>query len=345
MRAAELPEALRLADIAAAAGVSLPTVSRALSGRGRVKEATRARILTIAHEAGYRPRVAPATPTLAIVVYDSDTAIVERQLGHGYGSFDQRVLGGISALAQETGAQLMLAHTSGDLAAPLPPALAPAAATGALLLGGMFPESFVNTLAERLPIVLAGSFIPGGRINCVHPDYQTGALLATQHLLELGHRRIALLNGPLSTRSSAEKEAGYREALRAAGLAVRDGLLVRATDFAVEDGKRATAQLLEREAFTGLVAADDTLAFGAVRLLGERGRRAPDAISVVGFYDGPLAPVCDPPLTTINIHHHAIGSTAARRLLDMVRNPQGPVLRIVVAPQLVVRGSTRSVSE
>jgi DNA-binding LacI/PurR family transcriptional regulator len=340
MSAAELAPSPRLADIAAAAGVSLPTVSRALSGRGRVKDATRAHILAIARDAGYLPRVVPAVPTLAIVVYDSDTAIAERRLGHGYGSFDQRVLSGVGALAQETGAQLLLAHTAGDEAGELPPALTGGAVGGALLLGGMFPETFVHALACRLPVVLAGSFVPGGRINCVHPDYQTGALLATQHLLALGHRRIALLNGPLGTRSSAEKEVGYREALRAVGLPVADDLVARAGDFAVEDGKRATAQLFARGPFSALVAADDALAFGAVRLLGELGLRVPTDISVVGFYDGPLAPVCDPPLTTVNIHHHAIGNAAAHRLLDMLRDPQSPVLRIVVAPELVVRGST-----
>lgn len=332
----------RLADIAAAAGVSVPTASRALSGRGRVSTLTRQRVLAAARAAGYTPPVPAAAPALAmaVVVYDSRTAIAERRLGHGYGSFDQRVLSGVDAAAREAGAQLVLAHTSGLPEEPLPPALAGGVAAGALLLGGMFPETFVIETSRRMPVVLAGSYVPGGRVTCVHPDYAAGALLATEHLLALGHRRVALLNGPAATRSSEQKEAGYREALRAAGLPDSAALVGRADDFAVEDGKRATTTLWRRCPFSGLVAADDALAFGAIRVLAELGVRVPTDVSVAGFYDGPLAAVSDPPLTTIDIHHHYLGLAAARCLLDLIRDPARPAERIVVAPRLVTRAST-----
>jgi LacI family transcriptional regulator len=165
-------------------------------------------------------------------------------------------------------------------------------------------------------------------------------MAATRHLIELGHRRIAIIGGPPGLWSSQARLDGYRAALQAAGLTLDDSLL-RRDHFSVSGGRRQAAELLALpQPPTALVAGNDSQAFGVLQVLGERGLRAPDDLSVVGFDDVPVAAWATPALTTVRQPLAAMAATAFRMLRSDRATAAGEAHHIELATTLVVRNST-----
>jgi LacI family transcriptional regulator len=165
-----------------------------------------------------------------------------------------------------------------------------------------------------------------------------GCLTATRHLIELGHRRIAIIGGPEELWSSRARLAGYRAALEAAGLTA-GGELIRRDLFCAEGGRRQARELLALpQPPTAIVAGNDPQAFGVLQALGERGLRAPGDLSVVGFDDVPVASWATPALTTIRQPLAAMAATAFRMLYT--RPGAGEPHHIELATTLVIRDST-----
>lgn len=189
------------------------------------------------------------------------------------------------------------------------------------------------------------------RLPAELPDNIGGAGSATEHLLALGHERIAFIDGPAGLISSQERLSGYREALEAAGIEF-DQRLVEAGDYSVAGGQRALATLLDRgEQFTAVFASNDTMGIGCMTELRRRGLDIPRDVSLVGFDDIPLVSALDPPLTTVSLPMAEIGATAMRRLIGLLDGDSGPGRNGATGPrqgrlvnlhktELVVRGST-----
>jgi len=165
-------------------------------------------------------------------------------------------------------------------------------------------------------------------------------LLAVQHLLALGHRRIACVTGPSHVSPSANRVTGYRQALADAGIAVDEELVIRGHfDFA--SGFAATQRLLDLTAPpTAIFACNDLMAVGALSALVQRGRRVPDDISLVGFDDIPLASYTNPRLTTVAQDQRALGTVATELLLARVKARQRPAQVHFCPTSLVLRAST-----
>jgi LacI family transcriptional regulator len=200
-------------------------------------------------------------------------------------------------------------------------------------------EELVSLVADGFPIILQGS-LPNVAAPSVDVDNRAGARIAVEHLLELGHRRIACItNAPLAYTAAADRLAGYRDALEAAGIARDEGLIEEGA-FDAASGHGAMARLLARAGVvTACFVASDVVAFGALRALREAGLRVPADVSVVGFDDIPLAPHFDPPLTTIRLPANALGAAAGRVLVDRLAGR--PVIERTLLPtELVVREST-----
>jgi DNA-binding LacI/PurR family transcriptional regulator len=197
--------------------------------------------------------------------------------------------------------------------------------------------------ASAIPTILLDSYPAGAEnfpnVSWVVCDDARGGQLATEHLLELGHREILFLAGPNGSSSSAGRFSGYQRALAAAGVPYSDERVFLA-DKGIESGHKAMSQALtEKTAFTAVVAYNDSVAIGAADALRHQGFRVPEDVSIVGFGDGLLATYYRVPLTTVRVPQTEMGETALRLALELQK---GKAIQPRSLPvEIIVRGSTR----
>jgi LacI family transcriptional regulator len=178
-------------------------------------------------------------------------------------------------------------------------------------------------------------------VPSVTPDDASGATMAVEHLLSLGHRRIAHLAGPQDTSTGLVRTQGYRQALRAHGIDEDPALVGTCSYWTEAEGARALRELLDSDGdFTAVLAGNDLLALGCYDVFAERGIGCPDEVSVVGFNDMPFAARFQPPLTTIHIPHYEIGKAAGELMLERLQDGDSAPRDVRLEPDLVVRGST-----
>jgi DNA-binding LacI/PurR family transcriptional regulator len=200
--------------------------------------------------------------------------------------------------------------------------------------------ALLELVRDGFPVVLQGS-LPDVAVASVDVDNVAGARQAVEHLLALGHRRIACItNAPLVYTAARERLDGYRQALEAGGVDW-DDVLVQEGAFDASSGHRAMAALLERTTFDAVFVASDVVALGAIGALRETGRRVPSDVSVVGFDDIPLAAYFDPPLTTVRLPAFELGQAAGRALIRRIGDPAIPD-RTLLPIELIVRSSTQA---
>ena len=212
---------------------------------------------------------------------------------------------------------------------------------GVIVLAGRLPNRVLQRYAKTLPMVVVGRELKGPRLFSLEFDNRAGGLLATQHLIECGHTRIAFISGDPVHQDALDRQAGYRAALANAGIAF-DPALVVPGDFTEASGLMAVNRLLEsRLPFTAIFAANDQSAIGAALGLYRKNVRIPDDVSLVGFDDLAPAKFSIPPLTTIRQSVYEMGSQAAAAMLDLLRGAAPEV--VLPPPQLVPRESTRRV--
>ena len=193
-----------------------------------------------------------------------------------------------------------------------------------VLAGRMSNEALRDATRSQVPMVVVGRELHTDRIFSIDFDNHTGGLLATQHLIECGHRRIAFIAGDPLHKDALDREAGYRAALERAGIAF-DPALVLKGDFTEAGGLMAVNRLLESGlAFSAIFAANDQTAIGAALGLYRRNVRVPDDVSLVGFDDLAPAKFSVPPLTTIRQSVYEIGSEAAAAMLAMLKGGSPP---------------------
>lgn len=226
--------------------------------------------------------------------------------------------------------------------ASLPDRLADGAAEGAILVLPDRPDEELEALVGRgFPFVIVdpGTDIAEG-IPVVCAAHASGATQATNHLLELGHRRIGAIGGPEGRLATHERLRGYHAALAGAGV-LPDPALFRFSDFNVEGGrKEADALLGLPDPPTAIFAFNDAMAIGAIQALAARGLRVPQDVSVVGFDDTIQAAIAVPALTTVRQPLAEQGRTAVSLLLRQIENRRLEPLRLELATRLVVREST-----
>jgi DNA-binding LacI/PurR family transcriptional regulator len=193
-----------------------------------------------------------------------------------------------------------------------------------------------------MPYVVVKRHVPGRRMNCVVSDDVRGATIATNHLLDLGHRRIGFVYAKPHITFSQERLAGYRAALDERGIEPDAGLVRQQPYFTMEEGYRAVKDLLERSSPPeAIFVASDTMALGAYQAIGDLGLKVPDDLSVVGYDDISPAAVLQPPLTTVRTSYYDFGRLAAQLLLDIIEGREVPPQKRIIEPVLVVRSSTR----
>lgn len=332
---------ITIADVARAAGVHPSTVSRALNPatRGMVTEAVALRVGEVAEQLGWRPSAIAAglrtrrSRTIGILVPDLVNPIFPP------------IVRAAETLLAEGGYATLVANTDNDPAREelLISRMAEHLADGLMLASAAEGTRALALCARhRIPAVLINRRLPGSAklATAVTNDDRHGIGLAVAHLVALGHRRIAHLAGPPGVSTAADRRAGFRAALRTAGLDPSGAPVAAAAAYTIPAGRAAMARLLEGAAFTAVVAANDMLALGAYDALAAAGKRPGQDVSVTGFNDMPFVDRVAPALTTVRIQHAEMGRRAASLLLEEIAAPGATRQDIRLVPELVVRGSS-----
>lgn len=335
-------------DIARIVGVSPTAVSRALNDHRDIGEETRMKIKRVARELGYRRNaiarglVRNKTDTIGLFVLGRG--------GSGFGDpFAYEVILGVMDTVSAAGYDLVLYGVGGQAGATASYVgkCKERRVDGVILMGIRTDDPQYRALGELdVPCVLIDVAPPRQGIGFVSSDNVSGSKQAVEHLLALGHTRIAMLNGHEFATVSRERLEGYKLGLMNAGLPY-DPDLTFVGDFSQESGVRAAEYFLGLPAEkrpTGVVSASDIMAIGLIQGLKARALRVPEDMSVVGFDDIPSAEHVDPPLTTVRQGRYNLGATAARMVIQGVEEGEShPALAtpgVRLATQLVVRGST-----
>lgn len=324
-----------LVDIAQEVGVSTATASRILNNRDRSDPETRARVFAVAKRLGYTlPKDSKrqnGNRAISVIMDWGQRHPAALPSSSSHGSFDhlQRMLMSIEQTCQTHGYHLML-NSAGSTADALPSSIQAGAVEGALLLGGQFADDFVTRVADEVPMVFVASHLPRGDVHAVRTNYVRSAAQAVDYLVEQGHRRIALLNGPHSTHTSADKLAGYLQRCYAHALSQDQSLIIHADGFYSQDGLSAAHHLFEHAQFSAIIGGTDILSLAAIQVAHERGLGVPEQLSVVSLYnaDAPMKAGV-PTLTGVQVAHERIGQIAAERLLALIEQPQPPTEIIV----------------
>ncbi|HEX5831643.1 MAG TPA: LacI family DNA-binding transcriptional regulator, partial [Gemmatimonadaceae bacterium] len=312
-----MPSTIR--DVARAAGVSVATVSRVLNASGPVGADTRERVRAAARRLRYVPHegarglVTRRTGAIGVVLPDL------------YGEFFSEVIRGLDQAARRHGYHLLLSSSHADLA-EMQAALATMRGRVDGLVA-MLPDLDAAALREhlpspdQLPVVLLNRAAGGHAALTV--DNYGGARAMTRHLLDLGHRRVAMITGAASNSDARERLRGYRAELRRAGIPPERALEVTG-EFTEEGGHAAARRLVAlppAERPTAIFAANDAMAIGALSALREVGLRVPEDVAVTGFDDIPMARFVEPPLTSVHVPIGRLGERAVERLVAAMREP------------------------
>jgi DNA-binding LacI/PurR family transcriptional regulator len=322
-------------DVAAKAGVSQATVSLVLSGnpRARIADTTRARVLRVAKQLGYRPNL------LARGLAQQRSYAVGVVVPDLSNPFFTDVVSGVERVAAEEGYAVLLCDTREISAAKHVETLRARLIDG-LIIDAMGGTSLPEGVLDELNVVLVDE--PSDRWPGVASDAHAAGRLAAEHLLELGHRGIGFLGPATDVHGFRQRERGFVQALRAAGVGLPSEWLRRVPG-TVAGGQTAVRALLSRpERPTGLFCANDLIALGALKACLSAGVEVPRRISIVGCDDIEMARVVTPELTTIAVPARELGARAARLLLRAVegeeREEKRPPKPLPV--RLVVRGTT-----
>lgn len=324
-------------DVAEAAGVSVGTVSHTLNHPERVSPETRERITRAIDDLGFVRNATAhqlrrgSSPTVGVGVTEiSNPFFVEAAEAMERRIRDEECL-------------MMLASTHGDrdTEARLLRHYREQNVRGVLLTPAGDDISAAEALVDAgIPVVLFDVHSSSDRVSSVASDDVDGAASAVGHLLDLGHRRIGFLNGPLEIHQARDRLAGVREAYARRGLSPdRDGLrVVHLPRFDIDAGAAGMARLLRSEDVpcTAVFCANDLMAVGAYRVLRQHGVAVPDRVSVVGYDDITLAAQLNVPLTTVRQPMERIGWTAA----DLLFRHEERTTHLLFQPELIIRAST-----
>ncbi|TDQ54200.1 LacI family transcriptional regulator [Actinorugispora endophytica] len=324
-------------DVAARVGVSRALVSLVFRDAPGASPRTRERVLRAAEELGYRPDSA------ARVLASSRSRVLGVVLTV-HNPFHADLVEAVYPEAERLGYDILLsaqAPTRHVRAAV--EALLGHRCEALLLLGPDTDPAFLRETARRAPVVSVGRRFPGADVETVHTAEAKGVRLAVRHLAGLGHRRITHIDGGTGA-GSAERRRGYRDAMR--GLGLGDFVRVLRGDHTEESGAAAARLLLAEERLpTAVLAGNDRCALGLLDVLSRAGVRVPEDVSVVGFDDIPVARLSHVDLTTVRQDVPGMAAAAVATAVNRLEDRSSALRETVLAPELVVRGTTAAPRE
>jgi LacI family repressor for deo operon, udp, cdd, tsx, nupC, and nupG len=331
-------------DIAAKAGVSIATVSHALRNPGRVADATRKKVLAAADEVGYtRNNLAASLRTSRsgnIVVIIPDVS----------DSYNSEIIKAIEKVARSRGYSVLLGDTQGSPKREREFAAMTRSrqADGIILMSHRIPFDIALedlSKSELPPLVNGCEFAGYDGFPSISVDDKQAAMDATMHLIELGHREIAVITGDMETTSSQYRLQGFRKAMTRAGLPCKEDLIVYG-EYSARCGEAAAKSLLlQKHRPSAIFCFSDEIAMGCMYSLRQHGFSIPNDVSVTGFDNIPFAKYLAPSLTTVAQPTREIGATCATILLDLIDGKQPEQFRHILPHELLVRDSTRRLAD
>jgi LacI family transcriptional regulator len=326
-------------DVARVAGVPVSAVPLVVANKPGVADERRQRIHEAMAQLGYVPGATRSRRGRRIgLVIEALRVPVLTDIFYG------EVIAGIQAEAQAQGCSVWLQVF--DENTQTIDAITQAArdeCDGLILAnGGELTDARIDLLAASgIPLVLVDNHVLGRELHCVLVDNLGAGYLATKHLIDLGHRRIAFLPGPRRYRNLVDRLDGYLDALAEAGIAPDPALMPPPPGYEERKGEAQTHALLAlAEPPTAIVAVSDKTAFGALGVLQRAGCRVPEDVSLASIDDVVDAATTLPALTTVAVPKREMGAWAVRRLLGLLDDPSGPPRKTVLYARLVERAST-----
>lgn len=332
-----------LKDVAREAGVSVMTVSRVMNNKEHIAEETRRRVLSVADRLGYRPN----QYARSLVTHKTDfVGMVVPDIGN---PFFGDLVRAAEKVARGRGYSLLLGDTCGDFEVEEQyiDAFRNRMCDALVLVAPRVPDEIIRQVNNDVPLVLVDRFIDDPEITLVALDNRSGAESAVDHLISLGHERIAFIKGPENVPNSHLRYQGWRDALKKAGSAVADELIYQG-EFDRETGADAFEAFRTLDPpITAVFASNDLMAYGYVRAARNAGYEIPRDVSVVGFDDIFLSELMHPPLTTVRYPIVEMGTAAIECLLDSLGSAGSSTLSDAyereLKHELIIRESTANV--
>jgi DNA-binding LacI/PurR family transcriptional regulator len=330
--------ASRIKDVARLAGVSTATVSHVINKTRFVSDETKLRVLTAIEKAGYTPNIyarnlaSGQSRTLGLIISDITNP------------FFPDLVKSIQEKALELGYDVVVLNTNYESKrdSPYVQRLLELQVRGVMILTTEMDLSVIERLSSRQ---ISVAFLDIGRVgphtSNIRVDYEHGVHEAVEHLLQLGHRQIAFISGPVHFKSAEFRRNAFIETMKQHRGSLHTEPVILEGNFKLESGEQAIKELLGLKTRpTGVIAANDLMAIGALRELGRAGLRVPKDVSVIGFDDIWLASVTEPPLTTVMIPRASIGAAAVEAVLPNNADGERPGREIRIPTKLLVREST-----
>jgi LacI family transcriptional regulator len=329
-------------DVARLSGLSLSTVSLVINKRGYVSRETREKVLKIVNDLSYHPTrsarglASKTSGNLGFILSDYHFSQAEQ--------FYTKIFLGTEFEARNHDYYILLTTVGKTFNAKneVPRFLLERNVDGVIIAGKVTGKLIDYIDALGIPIVLVDYDSKKRRHSTVVTDNRAGARMATEHLLDLGHRSVAFIAGDIEHPSIAERFGGFQDVLHEHNIVPDPRLIVvDQPTLWVDDGAEATDKILQHGKFpTAVFAANDSMAIGCARLLRDRGLKIPADIAVVGFDDLEMSSHLDPPLTTVRVLKEEMGKLAVLRLVEMIRSKSRAVVNTHVPVDLVIRAST-----
>ncbi|MEZ0537828.1 LacI family DNA-binding transcriptional regulator [Caldicellulosiruptoraceae bacterium PP1] len=326
---------IKMKDVAKLANVSPSTVSRVLSNSPFVKDETKNRVLQAIEILKYRPNrlgrnLRKLASKMIMVVFPDIT-----------NPFFANIIQGVEDIARQKGYYVLLGDTRNDIniEKEFLELGKEKLVDGILLATARVPKEDILNASLHVPLVLACEYIKENNISTVSIDNIKAAFAGTKHLIDLGHRRIAFINGPKKIILSQDRLEGFIKACKEHKIPINNGFIING-DFSIESGYQIMNNLLEmNKKPTAVFSANDQMAVGAIKAIKDKGLKVPDHIAIVGFDDIPLSTVIEPQLTTISQPKYEIGKQAMQLLIEKIEEKNYKNKQIILPHNLIIRKS------
>lgn len=334
---------ITIEDIARNVGVSGSTVSRALRDDPRISKKVIQEVKSAAERLGYVPNIGASNLRIGKTKL---IGLLVRDIRDG---FCLEIIPSVEAACAEIDYGLLLCNAAADQQAEgdYLRTLLQRRVDGIILITPVTssPEPYL-LFRREVPLVLVDIDVNDAPICAVSMDHKMGGYLSTKHLLELGHRRISFLSGPLSLSSSVRCVEGYKNAMGEAGIPGEDQVVILTAKTSIQDGFNGMMDIIKISPRPTAVATfSDLMAAGALEAARQSGLQVPDDLSIIGYDNIPLVSLLTPPLTTVNQNKEELGSIAVKLLLEEILEKDHYHRQILIPPALIVRSSTAPIKQ
>ncbi len=335
---------ITIKDVAKKVGVTPTTVSMVMRNDPRISEETRQKVLQAVKELNYYPSrsakglVTKRTGNIGFVLTDDHFLRTE--------PFYTKIFLGTEFIARNTDYYVLLSTIDRNYEQnPVIPRFILEKSIDGIIIAGKVPQKFLDDISEYdIPKVFVDYYPDTGEHNVVLIDNQRGGYIATKHLIELGHRRIAFIGGDIKHPSISDRLVGYKQALEYFGIEIDPQLIITDEDYpARQNGYSAAKKLLSNcSDFTAVFACNDAMAIGFMQYCSENNIKIPDDISLIGFDDVEADLLLNPPLTTMRVPKDDLGMEAMNLIVNLLSSPHSSQIKKILVPvELIKRESTK----